>query len=302
MKTLQTFSLRSRLKLLVLLAMFPGFLLTFYMSQEGHRYARIEAFEQARRLALLFSSNGKTLLESGRRILLTLSQSQAVKERDSRTCNTYFTDVLASNSEFTNVLAVDSDGRVFGSAKPGGHGITVADSAWFQRTLSRQAFTVGDPMISRVSGRESMMLAYPVYSGGSLAAVTGVTLDMGWLRQLTETLPLPQGTTVSIVDRNGTFLTRFPESGDWFEQSMPKAAAVLPTLLHQGVDTVEIDGVDGQPRLYAFAPLISEPGNEYFLRVGIPTAVAYAGVRADLVRNMSLLAGVTLLVLLATSA
>ncbi len=302
MKTLQTFSLRSRLTLLVLLAMLPGFLLTFYMSQEGHRYARIEAFEQARRLALLFSSNGKTLMESGRRILLTLSQSQAVKERDSRTCNAYFHDVLANNSEFSNVVVVDGDGRVFGSAKPGGQGLVVSENEWFRRTLSRQAFTVGDPMISRVSGRESMMLAYPVYSEGTLAAVTGVTLDMGWLRQLTETLPLPQGTTVSIVDRNGTFLTRFPESGDWFEQSMPKAATVLPVLLQKGMDTVETDGVDGLPRLYAFAPLIFEPGNEYFIRVGIPTAVAYAGVRADLVRNMALLAGVTLLVLLATSA
>ena len=120
-------SLRSRLTLLVLLAMLPGFLLSFYMSEEGRRYAKIEAFEQARRLALLYSSNGKTLMESGRRMLLTMAQSPVIRNHDSRECNAFFHDILAGNPEFADILAADGTGAVFSSSHPSGRNISVSD-------------------------------------------------------------------------------------------------------------------------------------------------------------------------------
>jgi PAS domain S-box-containing protein len=282
-----------------MLAVLPGILLTIYTGEKGRGYARIEAFEQARRLALLYSSNGRAIMEGGRQVLLAMAQYPSLKIQDG-SCRNYFQSISKENPEFSNIIAVDREGRVFCSAARDVQNVSVSDQEWFQRTLARRDFTIGEPMASRISGRDGMVLAYPIQSGSSLAAVAAVYLDMGWLKRLTESLPLPEGTTVSVVDRQGTFLTRFPDNGDWADKSIPKAATVLASLLEKGQDAVETSGMDEIPRLYAFASLISEPGNEFFVRIGIPADSAYAESNKFMLRNLVMLGSVALLILLVT--
>jgi PAS domain S-box-containing protein len=292
-------NLRLRLVFLVLLAVLPGVVLTFYTGEQGRRYARIEAFEQARRLALLFSSNGRAIMEGGRRVLMAMAQSPSLASMDG-SCRNYFQNITKENPEFADIIAADFDGRVFCSAAREVQNASVSDQEWFRRAVTRKAFTIGEPLATRPSGRKGMVLAYPMYNGAGQTTITAVYLDMDWLTKLTDSLPLPPGTTVSVVDRRGTFLTRYPETGDWADKSIPQAANILTSLLEKGEDAVETVGIDDIPRLYAFAPLISEPGNEFFVRIGIPAAAAYAESEKFMIRNLVMLGLVAALIILAT--
>jgi PAS domain S-box-containing protein len=294
-------SLRFRLMLLVLLVVTPGFVLTAYMGEQSRYAARIEAFEQARRMALLVAGNGKALIEGGRHLLHAVARLPELQRRDTDGCSLYFSQVIKDHPGFADILAVSPDGRILCNAtSPVPATANVSDREWFQKTVSRSNFTVGDPVVSRLTGQPVMFLAYPVRSEEQLEAVVAVALHMDWVGALVATLPMPSGTTVSIIDRAGTILSRYPEGGEWVDKAIPKAVDILDQLLSAGVDAVETGGVDGVERLYAFAPLIADPGNEYFVRIGIPVSVAYAAADQIMARNVALLALVALVALAGT--
>ncbi|MEF3698648.1 response regulator [Desulfolutivibrio sp.] len=293
-------SLRFRLMLLVLLVVTPGFFLTAYMGEQSRYAARIEAFEQARRMALLVAGNGKSLIEGGRHLLYAVARLPELHRHDAAGCSLYFSQVIKDYPGFADILAVDPDGRILCNAAGDPQHADVSDREWFQKTVDRNHFTVGEPVVSRLTGQPAMFLAYPVRNGERLEAVVAVALHMGWVGDLVSTLPMPPGATVAIIDRAGTLLSRFPEDGDLVEKAIPKAADILEQLLSRGVDAVETGGLDGVERLYAFAPLIADPGNEYFVRIGIPVSVAYAAANQIMARNIVLFTLVALVALLGT--
>jgi len=293
-------SLRFRLMLLVLLVVTPGFFLTAYMGEQSRHAARIEAFEQARRMALLVAGNGKTLVEGGRHLLLAVARLPELHRHDIAGCRLYFSHVIKDYPGFSDILAISPEGRVLCNATETSITANVSDRGWFRKTVDRGDFTVGDPVVSRLTGQPVMFLAYPVRDGDGLGAVVAVALHMGWVGELVSALSLPMGATVSIIDRAGAIVSRYPEEGEWVEKSIPKAADILEQLLSRGVDAVEAGGIDGVERLYAFAPLIADPGNEYFVRIGIPVSVAYAAADQIMARNVILFALVALLALAGT--
>jgi len=293
-------SLRFRLMLLVLLVVTPGFFLTAYMGEQSRYAARIEAFEQARRMALLVAGNGKTLIEGGRHLLYAVARLPELHRHDVAGCSLYFSQVIKDYPGFADILAVAPDGRILCNSTGLTSQANVSDREWFQKTVDRGHFTVGEPVVSRLTGQQVMFLAYPVRDGESLEAVVAVALHMGWVGDLVSTLPMPTGATVSIIDRAGAIVSRFPEDGDWVEKAIPKATDILEQLLSRGVDAVETGGLDGVERLYAFAPLIADPGNEYYVRIGIPVSVAYAAANQIMARNIVLFTLVALAALLGT--
>ncbi len=293
-------SLRFRLMLLVLLVVAPGLVLTAYMGGQNRRASRIEAFEQARRLALLVAGNGKALIEGGRHLLFAVARLPELHRHDVAGCSLYFSQIIRDYPGYSDILAVRPDGHVLCDAGGLSETIDVSDREWFKKTVDRGGFTVGEPVVSRLTGQPVMFLAYPVRNGGGLEAVVAVALHMRWMHELVASLPLPPGTTVSIVDRAGAVLTRFPENGGWADASIPRAGDILESLLACGIDAVEADGLDGVARLYAFAPLIADPGNEYFVRIGIPAAVAYASAEKLMARNVVFFGLVAILALVGT--
>ncbi|WP_176637699.1 response regulator [Desulfolutivibrio sulfoxidireducens] len=293
-------SLRFRLMLLVLLVVAPGLVLTAYMGGQNRHAARIEAFEQARRLALLVAGNGKAMIEGGRHLLFAVARLPELRRHDVAGCSLYFSQIIRDYPGYSDILAVSPDGRVLCGAQGQSTTVDVSDREWFKKTVDRGGFTVGEPVVSRLTGQPVMFLAYPVRNGGGLEAVVAVALHMRWMHELVASLPLPSGTTVSIVDRAGSILSRYPENGGWLDVSIPKAGDILDSLLVKGIDAVEADGLDGVARLYAFAPLISDPGNEYYVRIGIPAAVAYASAEKLMARNVILFGLVAILALVGT--
>jgi signal transduction histidine kinase len=293
-------SLRFRLLLLVLLAVVPALGLTLYTNVELRRAAAADIREEALRLARIAASDQEDTLKDTRQLLFALAQFPEVRSTDPTACSALF-ELLDQYPQYALLGVIARDGDLFCSTLPISGPANLTDRDYFQRVLQTRDFAIGDYQKDPISGKATLDLGYPVLDeAGRVQAVVFASLDLTWLNQLAAEAQLPEGSTFTVIDRNGTILVRYPAPGIWVGQSVPEAPVVETILSQRGEGTAEAYGVDGIPRLFAFTPLSSAPGGEdVYVSIGIPTAVAFADANRVLIRH---LAGLGLVMVLALAA
>jgi signal transduction histidine kinase len=293
-------SLRFRLLLLVLLAVVPALGLALYTNVELRRLAAADVKEEALRLARIAASDQEDTIKDTRQLLLALAQLPEVRSTDPTACFTLFKS-LNQYPQYALLGVIARDGDLFCSALPISGPVNLADRDYFQRVLQTHDFAVSDYQSDHISGKAALDLGYPVLDeAGQTQAVVFASLDLTWLNQLAAEAQLPEGSTLTVIDRNGTILVRYPDPGTWVGQSVPEAPVVETILAQKGEGTAEAYGVDGIPRLFAFTPLSGAPGGgEVYVSIGIPAAVAFADANQVLARH---LAGLGLVMVLALAA
>jgi signal transduction histidine kinase len=294
-------SVRARLLLLVLLAVIPALGLTFYTNLEERRLRKANVLEDAMRLSRLISADHERLVEDARRLLVNLARLPAVRDRNRTACNALFADLLTQQSSYANLAGIDPDGNVFCSALPMTGPVYAGDRAYFRRALEMRDFTVGDYQIGRITRKATVNFGYPVLDdAGHIATVVVAALDLAWLNELASQAGLPPGSTLTVIDRNGTILSRYPDQAKWVGKVMPESLVLKAIAAQQGNGTAEAPGMDGIPRLFSFAPFgrAAQSANAY-VSVGIPAAVAFAGANQILARNIVALGLVACIALIA---
>jgi signal transduction histidine kinase len=284
-------SLRTRLLLLVLLAVIPALGLTLYTNLEERQLRKAQVQEQAMRLARLVSADHERLIEEARRLLVNLARLPAVRDRDPAACNALFADLLTQHSSYANLAAIDADGNVFCSALPMTGQVYAGDRVYFRRALETREFAIGEYQVGRVTRKASVNFGYPVLDdAGHVRAVVVAALDLAWLNELASQAGLPPGSMLTVIDRNGTILSRYPDNGKWIGQLMPEPLVLKAILTQQGNGTADAPGTDGIPRLFSFAPFGGAAQSaDAYVSVGIPATVAFAGVNRILARNLAML-------------
>ena len=294
------FSLRFRVVLLVLLAVLPALGLTLYTGLEQRRLAAAGAQNDALRLTRLAAGNQERLIEGARQLLVAFAQLPQVRQADSAACNALFADLLKQYPFYSGFAVAKANGDVICSAPPLTQPVSIADRGYFQRLVQTRDFVTGEYQIGRISGKAVIVSAYPVLdAAGQMQAVVSAGLDLAWLNQLAAEAQLPEGSALTVSDRDGTILARYPEPEKWVGKTLPEAPIIQAILAQQGEGTAEAIGVDNVMRLYAFTPLSGGPEAGAYVSVGIPTAVAFAEADQTLTRN---LAGLGLVAVLALAA
>lgn len=290
-------SLRVRLVLIVLSATIPTLGLVLWNAWEQCRAAADEAEGSALRLAQLASDNQERLVEVARELLFVVAQLPDVRNRDSQGCTNLFAKLLQQYPRYANLVAVEPSGRVFCSGQPTAGIVNFADRNWFRRAIETRVFATSEYIIGRITGRPVVILGYPVLNdSGAVDAVLSISLDLAWLNELAAKTRLPLATTLTVIDRKGTILVRFPDSEKWVGKSMADKS-LFHTIVKRGGGTAQASGLDGIERLYGFSPL--ESGGEAYVAVGIAKDVAFATPNLILQRNLIALGVVALLAILA---
>jgi signal transduction histidine kinase len=282
-------SLRTRLLLLVLLAVIPALGLTLYTNLEERQLRKALVYEHAMRLSRLVSADYERLVEDARQLLVTLARLPAVRDLDRAACNALFTDLLAQRSSYANLGVIDADGNIFCSGIPGQ--VYLGDRAYFRRAFETRDFAIGEYQVGRLTRKATVNFGHPVLDDtGRVHGVVYAALDLAWLNQLAKQAGLPPGTMLTVIDRNGTILSRYPDDGEWIGQNMPEPLVLKAILTQQGNGTIDAPGADGIPRLFSFAPFGGAAQSaDAYVSVGIPATVAFAGVNRILARNLAML-------------
>jgi signal transduction histidine kinase len=284
-------SLRVRLLLLVLLAVIPALGLTLYTNLEERQLRKAQVQEHAMRLSRLVSADHERLIEDARKLLAALARLPGVREGKRAACGTLFADLLTRHSSYANLGVVGVDGNVLCSGLPMTGQIYVGDRAYFRRARETRDFAIGDYQIGRITRKATLNFGHPVLDNrGHLRVVLFAALDLAWLNELAGQAGLPPGSMLTVIDRHGTILSRYPDEGKWVGKLMPEPLVLNTILTQQGNGTTDAPGTDGIPRLFSFAPFggSAQSANAY-VSVGIPAAVAFAGVNRILARNIAML-------------
>ncbi len=290
--------LRGRLLWLVLLATLPALGLILYYGHQSGKLAAAHTLAETARLVRLAAVDYERLVESTHQLLGTLARLP--ETRDRAACRALLADLKTSYPHYANLGAVRPDGAVYCSAVPMPGQVNAADRSYFRRAVQTRGFVIGDYQIGRITGKPVVVFSYPHYDkAGRLQGVVFAALDLTWLNRLAAKTALPEGATLTILDGQGTILNRWPDPAQWIGTSSPDSSLIKTILTRQGEGTVKAAGLDGVPRLYAFAPLLpSTAGGRLYISVGIPSEIGSAEIKGILLRTLTGLAAVTVLVLI----
>lgn len=282
-------SFRVRLSLLFLFAVLPALGLMLYAAAEQRQLATVQAQEEALRLLRQVSSDQERLIEGTHQLLKVMADLPEIQGGDSVVCSRLFANLLKNNSSYIIFGLAKLNGDLYCSAPQANSGlINVADRAYFQRTLNTHDFAVGDYVISRTTGKPTIHFAYPVFDGaGQVQVILIAGIDLAWLNQMATKAELPTGRTLTVIEGNGTVLSRYPDPEKWVGKSKSEAPIVQTVLDQKTEGTAESIGIDGITRFYAFGPLYRGAGGvDVYIYTGIPNNVVFADANRLLVRNL----------------
>jgi signal transduction histidine kinase/HAMP domain-containing protein len=282
--------------MLLLVAVLPGLGLTCYLGFEQRQRAVAEARDDAVHLVHLAAANHEQLIETERQWLATIAQLPEVSSSDPSACQTRLAELRQQYPRYANLAIVTSRGETVCSALPFTPPVSVAQRSWFQRVTHTRAFAAGDYQVGTLTGKATINMAYPLLDEAQeIQAIINVALDLRWLNDRLAEALLPEGSTVSLLDQQGTIVARSPDPDRWVGRSLPNAQ-IIRTVLAQGEGLVDLPDVDGVVRVFAFKSLVGA-GSQSSLAivVGITKSVVYAEANGIFLRGLIVLGAVALI-------
>jgi signal transduction histidine kinase/ActR/RegA family two-component response regulator len=272
-------SLRSRLFLLVILAIAPTAIMTLVNGERERVHAIEVAEENLQRLTNLAAANEAQSIAGARQILRDLATVPDLMADDAR-CGALLAAVLSQNPDYANFGLIQLNGDVTCSAVPSKTPVNLADRNHFRRAIQERRFVAGNYVFGRVIQKHTVNLTYPVMDkNNKVAAVLFAALDLTELDRFVGEILLPPGAILLTADAGGTIISHRPHPEAWFGKKIPPG--MQAAMASQPDSAVELEGPDGIKRLHRFA-LVGKHGlTDYTVTIGLPTADVTAQARRD---------------------
>ncbi|CAN7341279.1 hybrid sensor histidine kinase/response regulator [Massilia sp. LjRoot122] len=290
-------SLRSRLMLLVALAITPIAVMTVLGGLRERETAIRASEENLQRLTNLAAANEAQSLDRARQILVDLVSVPDLMGPSDR-CNALLSDVLDRNEGYVNFGLIRMDGEVTCSAVPMLHPVNLGDRRHFRRAIAERRFIAGDYVFGRVIRRHTINLTYPVTDrSGKVVAVVFSAMDLAGLDTFVNDINLPAGSILETADSNGLLISRRPDPERWFGKKISQP--LLAAMRDPQQRPVLLRGEDGIERLHAFARVGGPSLSEYTVTIGVPVETITAAAREAQLMSLLGLGVTTMLALLA---
>ena len=285
--------------LLILIAILPVIGLILYSDFESRHEARKQGRNQAMGVLRAIHLKQENVIESTDQVLTALGQLPAIQAYDPTTCHALLSSILAQYPQFSSLSAIRPDGERFCSAPLEGPRSDISAYRYFQQAVESRQLTTSNYAISDITGRPSLLVVKPIIDAQSeLQALLKAAIDLSWLEQQIQQLPLYDAAVLTIFDAQGRILMQYPKQpevavGDTFEESEVVRDAVR--LHHLGVIEHSHDG-EGE-YIHAYAPL-GPREVKTFVAISIPAEVVLARANQALQQNLTLLGLVMLVTVL----
>lgn len=284
-------SVRTHMVLLVLLAIVPCATLVIYKDlqqrKHDHEQARTRSIELAGTLSFQYRSAQTNI----RSVLASLAAVDL--GTDPERCALELKALKDQFPQFFNIGVADLDGNIVCAALPGSPSTNIADREFFTTARDTGNFAQGTFQLGRLTGMPSVGYGYPIKrADGSTAGVMVTTIDVAIFSRGLAQAALPAGASATLYDRNGVVLARFPNPEQFVGQdrsASPAWRGIGPAL----DGTYEAQGLDGTPRLYAYAR-IGDAQNGAILSVGLPREDVFAFANQNLAKGLVFLLAVAL--------
>ena len=209
-----------------------------------------------------------------------VARHPAVASGDVANVSHLFNDLIRSRPLITNLILIEPDGHIRAAATPLRPGVDRV--GW---SLIGDVIRTGEPGLtdyatSPTTGRGVVAMAYPVRNDEDKPiAVLVLGLDLVKLESVFASVPLPEGSVISVADRNGVVIARSMEADSYIgvATESPRMTPGAPPVTSVRAD---VDGVD---RFYGD---VAARQGAWTVSVGIPRDVVPARLRPIWTRNL----------------
>jgi diguanylate cyclase (GGDEF)-like protein len=272
-------SIRGRLIVVALVAIAP----LMVERMRGLERARAERAELARAQVVDLAHSGvatqREVINSTRALLQVAARVFAKIPLDTPDCNQTLTD-LTGNVPWIRGLAIAGvDGRFICASDPAVRGLNVSDRRYFLNALQSRDFALSDYLIKRVGGAPGVMATFPIVKdGGAVAGVIVASIDLQWIGELAANATESSGTTVLLIDSNGTLLAGSPDQRPFFGKRFAEHE-LTHEMLAKDEGTLTTFGFDGVRRIIAY---VRVPWTQARLAVGLDESVVHSGIDREI--------------------
>jgi PAS domain S-box-containing protein len=214
----------------------------------------------------------------------------------SDSCGKVLGDLLGHSPVYANLGVVAAEGSVLCSAAPLPNGGGLAKPEWFQKAGIAGSLAVGFDYKGILSRQASINLGLALPEGrGRKGDILFAVMDLAWLDSLAARSQLPPGSALSVTNRQGDAVVRYPDPDKWVGKPYPQALLQEARLVEgEGVRIAK--GIDGVERLYAFSAVMGT--GDFVVQIGIRREEVYAPANRILYRQLAALGVVACFALL----
>jgi hypothetical protein len=287
----------SRLLILTFVALLPGIAVEIFNQAAARWAGEVQIEEDALRRTKYFGAQQDRVVEGAQQLLITLSNLESVRTKDSATCARQFTRLLPNYQSYLAFTAYALDGRPFCSSIASA--ARAEDESFFRMVLENKRFAIGNYSSDRGVG--ILPFAHPILSdSGELLGVVEVQLKLAWMEAYfkEQLLLSKRGTSLTISDRYGTLLVRLPRSGK-IGKTLPDSYRTILAADKEG--TLRDNSFDGVSRVIGYVPVGLPPAADFFVSAGISESDALAPFNEAAYRGLALM-GLAVLVGMAMAA
>ncbi len=246
-------SIRARLLWLTLLAI----LLPALLQTVRHLHERERSIEtDTARLAVSALRRTEYIadrVQGTSQLLYGLASASELASPDRTRCSQFLGRVRNEYPQFTGLLTVRPDGRLFCDSLQSGRELDLRDRAYFKAALSEEQGVVFEPVFGRLTGTAVLQIARPVRNAdGSLAFILLASLNLEKLLDI-KTFPV-EGARLVLVDRQGVVMATTRSDAGREKLGSPLGnAALLAFALGPRGSARELPGSDGELAVWAHA-------------------------------------------------
>ncbi|MCD2172372.1 HWE histidine kinase domain-containing protein [Rhizobium sp. C4] len=207
--------------------------------------------------------------------LAAISAASALDSDNLSLCGDYLSRLSRQMPQFAGIAVLDTQGNVRCRQKPGAEGMSLGDRPYIREALAGRR-AVGTYAVGRLSDAKILPIAVPII--GATGAVQGVvagSLNLDWLQGRLSNRNFAPGGNLTIADRNGVILARYPDPARFVGTRIPDEYQYLVRASQPG--TLELTSQDGTRRILAFFP----PGNktyDLYVSAGLSTDEEFRAV------------------------
>lgn len=278
-------TLRMRLVMLVIAAIVPLLVLSVIGAVLTSRDAVRQTTRTLEFSASLVASNQQRVADSVQQMLSAISRFPDMLEGREPACQRYFKTLVAELPVYANVGVIAPNGQIRCHSVPNSPPAFAGDRPYFQAAMASGQFVVGGFLRGRISGRPIITFALPVKdSDGRVQAITFAATYLSEISKALAAAPLPEGSNVVIMDRQGMVLAAKPDKAA--EVGQPVGDPVMLQAIQTGRTGI-FEGPDasGAQQIYALLPSSALPDAPFFVAVSADRREVLAPARQRLLLN-----------------
>ncbi len=296
-------SIRSRLLLLTLLAtLLPALLglARFLQAREGAIQAETARLEvMAQQLAQTVAER----VQGTAQLLFGLAHARDLASGSDRAaCSAFLSQVREAYPQYTGILTILPDGRLFCDSLRSGRELDLRDRAYFKAALAATDGVVMEPTFGRLTGVAVLQVAHPVRSAqGELQFVLLASLNLQ--RLLDHEQLAVVGAQLLLLSDKGIVLARSRSAGTGDAAGSSMAGTPLFAFAAgRGDRTTELAGANGKPQVWAVAATPATQQAGLYVTAGVARSTLLQPANRRFGEDLAVLALAAVLLFLAVWA